>query len=199
MPDAPLTRLSLLNRLRDLQDHEAWCRFVELYAPLLYGYARKRGLQDADAADVTQGTLRQVAAHVGSLEYDPRHGTFRGWLFTIVRNLVRNFQEQPHHLRQGRGDSVVRLILENQPAAPPDETEEWERAYRLNMLARAAEKVRPLVEETSWQAFWQTAVEDKPGREVADKLGLSVSAVYVAKSRVMARLRQFVREVQEDG
>ena len=92
MPDAPPTRLSLLIRLRDHQDRQAWTQFVEVYAPLLYGYVRKRGLQDADAADLTQVCLRQVAAHMGSLEYDPGRGRFRGWLFTIVRNKLRDFR-----------------------------------------------------------------------------------------------------------
>src|ERR1700730_2177248 len=103
MPQAQPTRLSLLIRLRDLQDHEAWAQFVGVYAPLIYGYVRKRGLQDADAADLTQACLRQVAAHVGSLEYDPRRGSFRGWLFTIVRNKLRNFFGQPQRLVQGSG------------------------------------------------------------------------------------------------
>ena len=94
MPDAPATRPSLLLRLRDLQDQQAWAQFVDVYAPLIYGYARKRGLQDADAADLTQACLRQVALGVGSLEYDPRRGTFRGWLFTIVRNRLRDFLRQ---------------------------------------------------------------------------------------------------------
>src|SRR5271155_3369519 len=91
MPKAPPTRPSLLIRLRDHQDHQAWAQFVEVYAPFIYGYLRKRGLQDADAADLTQTCLRQVATHVGRLEHDPRRGTFRGWLFTIVRNRLRNF------------------------------------------------------------------------------------------------------------
>jgi hypothetical protein len=72
MPDAPDSRPSLLLRLRDWQDQEVWARFAEVYAPLIYGYLRKRGLQDADAADLTQTCPRQVAAHVGSLEFDPR-------------------------------------------------------------------------------------------------------------------------------
>src|SRR5438309_5947343 len=111
MPEAPQTRLSLLLRLRDPRDHEAWAQFVDVYAPLIYGYARKRGLQDADAADLTQACLRQVAARVGSLEYDPRRGTFRGWLFTIVRNKLCDFLQQPR-LHQGSGDSEVLRLLE---------------------------------------------------------------------------------------
>src|ERR1700692_4915726 len=103
MPDAPATRPSLLLRLRDLQDQQAWAQFVEVYAPLIYGYVRKRGLQDADAADLTQACLRQVAVRVGTLEYDPRCDSFRGWLFTIVRNRLRDFHDHSHRLQQGSG------------------------------------------------------------------------------------------------
>ncbi len=198
MPDAPATRLSLLIRLRDHQDFQAWAQFVEVYAPLIYGFVRKRGLQDSDASDLTQVCLRQVAAHVGSLEYDPRKGTFRGWLFTIVRNKLRDFLSQPHQLYQGSGDSGMQRLLENQPAPQPEEEGDWDRDYRRGLLAWAAEQVRPEVQETTWQAFWQTAVEGKPGKAVARSLGLTTAAVYLAKSRVMTRLRAVIREVQED-
>src|SRR5690349_14036236 len=181
MAQAPPTRPSLLVRLRDLQDREAWAQFVEVYAPLIYGYLRKRGLQDADAADLTQICLRQVAAHVGSLAYDPRRDSFRGWLFTIARNRLRNFRDQPRRLHQGSGDSGVQRLLESQAAPEPDEALEWEREYQGGLFAWAAEQVRPLVQEATWLAFWQTAVEGKPGKEVARELGLTVAAVYLAK------------------
>ncbi len=196
MPEEPATRPSLLVRLRDHRDNQAWGEFVELYAPLIYTYARKRGLQDADAADLTQNCLRQVAAHVGRLEYDPRRGTFRGWLFTIVRNKLRDFQHRPHRLYQGSGDPHVQRLLELQPASEPEEKAQWEREYRLGLLSWAADQVRPQVQEATWQAFWQTAVEGKSGKEVAQALGLTAAAVYLAKSRVMARLRAVIREVQ---
>ena len=198
MAEAPPTRPSLLLRLRNLQDREAWAQFVEVYAPLVYGYLRKRGLQDADAADLTQACLRQVAAHVGSLEYDPRRGSFRGWLFTIVRNKLRDFRAQPKHLYQGSGDPRVQRSLEARAAPEPDDASDWEQEYRRGLLAWAAGQVRPQVPEPTWQAFWQTAVEGKRGREVAQRLGLTTAAVYLAKSRVMARLRALVQEVQEE-
>jgi RNA polymerase sigma factor (sigma-70 family) len=198
MPEAPPTRLSLLVRLRDLQDRQAWAQFVDVYAPLIYGYVRKRGLQDADAADLTQACLRQVAAHVGSFEYDPRRGTFRGWLFTIVRNKLRDFRARPRHLGEASGDPRMQRILEAQAAPEPDEAGEWERDYRRGLLAWAAEQVRPEVQETTWQAFWQTAVEGRSGREAAERLGLTAAAVYLAKSRVMARLRALIDEVQHE-
>src|SRR5690348_4768465 len=91
MQESPATRASLLVRLRDTSDGEAWQEFVHLYAPVIYGFARKRGLQDADAADVMQDVLRSVSAAVPRLEYDPGRGSFRGWLFTVTRNKILNF------------------------------------------------------------------------------------------------------------
>lgn len=198
MAEPPLTRVTLLNRLKDGADADAWREFVHLYGPVVYGFARKRGLQDADAADLTQAVLRQVAAHVGSLEYDPRRGTFRGWLFTIVRNRLRDFLRQPRQLYQGSGSPKVQGLLESLPGPEPEETEAWEREYRLGLLAWAAEQVRPQVREKTWQAFWQTAVDGRPGAEVARALGLTPAAVYLARGRVMARLRAAVREAQDE-
>jgi len=198
MPEAPITRPSLLIRLRNHQDFEAWSQFVDLYAPVIYGYLRKRGVQDADAADLTQMCLRQVAAHVGSMEYEPGGDSFRGWLFTIVRNKLRDFHDKPRHLVQGSGDSGVQRLLENQPASPADESAEWEYEYQTGLFAWAAEQVRPTVQKSTWEAFRLTAVEGKSGKEVADQLGMTVAAVYLAKNRVMMRLRNVVREAQDD-
>jgi RNA polymerase sigma factor (sigma-70 family) len=197
MPDAPPTRPSLLVRLRDPRDGPAWGQFVDLYAPLVYGYARKRGLQDADAADLTQTVLRKVAANVGELEYDSRRGSFRGWLFTIVRNQLRDFASRRRRPGQGSGDPAVHRLLQEQ-AAPTDDAAGWERDYRQRLLAWAAERVRPRFQDATWQAFWQTAVEGKRPREVAEALDLSAAAVYLARSRVMARLRAAIQELQED-
>jgi RNA polymerase sigma-70 factor (ECF subfamily) len=184
-------------RLRDHQDREAWTKFVEVYGPLVYGYARKRGLQDADAADLTQVCLRQVAAHVGSLEYDPRRGTFRGWLFTIVRRKLLDFQDTLRRPDQGSGDSAIQNVLDEQPASN-DENRQWEHECLHRLLAWAAEQLRPHILESTWKAFWQTAVEGAPASEVARRLGLTAAAVYLARSRIMARLRDMIRDVQEE-
>src|SRR5262245_33866591 len=185
------TRISLLARLRDPGDVEAWRQFVRLYAPVVYRYGRRHGLQDADAADLTQEVLRAVSAHVGRLDYDPARGSFRGWLFTVARHKRCDLRARRLRPGQGSGDSGVRAVPEAQPA--PEERDAWDHDLREAVFAWAVEHVRPAVTPTTWRAFQLTAVEGKSGQEVAAELGLSVAAVYLAKSRVMARIRDQAR------
>src|SRR3954453_6111989 len=116
MADIPPTRASLLIRLGDPRDGEAWGQFLDLYAPLVYGYARKQGLQDADAADLAQDVLVAVAGAVGRLEYDPCRGSFRSWLFTIVRRKISNRRRTQRTRRERGNDSGTHQVLEQYPA-----------------------------------------------------------------------------------
>jgi RNA polymerase sigma factor (sigma-70 family) len=196
MTDSPATRLSLLVRIRDGQDREAWRQFVQVYAPVVYGFARKRGLQDADAADLMQEVLRSVAAAVGRLDYDAARGSFRGWLYTVTRNKIFNFLDGRRRRDVASGDSAERERLEEQ-TAPNDGEAEWDREYERQLSAFAMERVRGEFQDGTWRAFWMTAVEGKSAREAGAAVGMSVGAVYVAKSRVLARLREEVRQLQE--
>src|SRR5207253_6141731 len=110
------TRASLLVRLRDPRDEAAWGQFVELYAPLVYGYARKQGLQDADAADLSQDVLSAVADSVGRLEYDPKRGAFRNWLFTVVRRKLANWRRARRSRPDAGGDAAAQQSLEQYAA-----------------------------------------------------------------------------------
>jgi len=196
MADIPPTRASLLVRLRDAQDGTAWKEFVDLYAPVVYGYARKRGLQDADAADLSQEVLRAVAGAIGRLEYDPRRGAFRNWLFTVVRRKLLNWQAAQARRLQGSGDTGTHQLLEQCPS--PDFAEaEWETEWEQRLVAWACTQIRGDVSDITWQAFWRTAVDGQAGKKVAADLGVTVAAVYHSRSRVLARLRELVRAAQE--
>lgn len=196
MADAPSTRPSLLIRLRDARDEQAWTHFEGLYGPLIFAFARKHGLQDADAADLRQDVPRLVAGAIRGLEYDPRAGSFRGWLFTVVRNQLRKFLGRRPHDR-GTGDHVTQGLLEQQPV-PEEDQAAWEKDFRRQLFHYAADQIRGDFGAATWQAFWQTAVQGKPAREVAAGLGLTAAAVYLAKGRVMARLKEQVRLLQEE-
>ena len=197
MTQSDATRPSLLVRIRDARDREAWGQFVEVYAPLVYDMARRRGLQDADAADLTQDVLRSVAGAIGRLDYDPRRGTFRSWLFTVTRNALNTFFEAQRRVPRGSGDSAVQDWLANQPDSA-DESVVWDREYERRLLDVAAEQVRLEFEDATWQAFWRTAVEGRPAREVAEGLGMSVGAVYIARSRVLSRIKEKVAQLRDE-
>jgi RNA polymerase sigma-70 factor (ECF subfamily) len=194
MVDSPITQPSLLVRIRDPRDGLSWSQFVDLYAPLVYRFARKHGLQDADAADFTQDVLRSVAGAVGKLEYDPNRGSFRGWLFTVVRNRLCDFLDSRRRQCQGSGDTETHALLEQQE----DLRDAWDQDYEWQLLTWAAEQIRGTVQESTWQAFWLTTIEEKSGQEVAKTLGMSVAAVYLAKSRMMASLKERIEQIQAE-
>jgi RNA polymerase sigma factor (sigma-70 family) len=172
---------------------------VHIYAPVVFGFARKRGLQEADAADLTQEVLRTVAGSAGRLDYDPRRGAFRSWLYTIARNRIHDFFAARRRETPASGDSAVQVVLEQQPAPDPDDDSAlWREEYEQGLFHVAAQKVRGDFEESTWQAFWQVAVEAKPAADVADTLGLTLGAVYIAKSRVLARLKKQIGELQAE-
>ena len=198
MGDSPITRPSLLVRIRDMRDTQAWSQFVEIYAPLIHGFARKHGLQDADASDLTQDVLRVVAKTIRGLDYDQQRGSFRGWLFTVARNKLRNFMTRRRPYDQGTGDTGAHKLLLEQPAPEEDPAVLWDQDYERQLFACAAKQVRSRVQEATWQAFWQTTVQGKNGKEVARELKMTVAAVYLAKSRIMAQLKAQIRQLREE-
>ena len=197
MAESPPTRPSLLVRLRDPRDQDAWRTFLDVYAPLIYGFGRKNGLQDADAADLTQAVLQAVSAGIGRLDYDPARGTFRGWLFGVARNQLgkwRRGQRQP----RASGDTEERDRLAELPAPADDASAWWEHEYKRQCFLVSAQRVRPQVADASWQAFWQTAVEGRAPGDVAAELGLTVGALYTAKSRVLALIKKTIQALAEE-
>lgn len=190
MTKANTTRVSLLVRVRDPRDEAAWSEFVEVYAPLVYRYARRSGLQDADAADVTQEVLRTTVRTMPAFDYDPRRGRFRGWLRTLTMNQVRDHQSRGKHREQGSGDTGMHRWLSEQSGQNESDEEFWEREYRERLFQWAAERVRVQFREATWRAFEETTINGRPAAEVAGDLGLSLGAVYIAKSRVLAKLKE---------
>ena len=193
MTESNITHPSLLVRIRNADDDQSWCEFVEIYSPLIYGFARKRGLQDADAVDLTQEVLRIVARSIGRLEYDRRRGSFRGWLFTIVRNELSDWFSRQRSDVVGSGDSSDVRRFEELPAADENDSAFWDQEHQRRLFEWASLRIQTEVHESTWSAFWETTVKGRSGKDVASELGLSVAAVYLAKSRVMARLKELVR------
>ncbi len=197
MAEAPLTRATLLVRLKDSEDAGAWTEFVQLYGPVVYGFARKRGLQDSDAADMVQEVLRSVARNAERMEYDPKRGTFRGWLYTVTRNKIYNFLSSQKRRPRATGDTTSQERLESY-ADPSNEAEaDWELEYQRRLSAKAMDRVKHEFQPATWEAFLGTAVEGRPAQEVGETLKMTSGAVYVAKSRVLARLKEEVETMRQ--
>jgi RNA polymerase sigma-70 factor (ECF subfamily) len=189
MSQGGTTRVSLLVRVRDPRDEAAWLEFVEIYAPLIFRYARRSGLQEADADDVTQEVLRTTVRTMPAFDYDPRRGRFRGWLRTLTMNQVRDHHARGQAREKGSGDTGLHQWLQEQRDESESDEEFWEREYRERLCQWAALRVRVQFREATWRAFEET-IAGRPAEEVAKELGLSVGAVYIAKSRVLAKLKE---------
>ncbi|MGO9915005.1 MAG: RNA polymerase sigma factor [Isosphaeraceae bacterium] len=196
MTESPATRQSLLVRLKDPRDGQAWTEFVAIYTPLIDRLAKAKGLQSADAADLAQEIFRAVAGAIDRFDPDPARGSFRGWLFKIARNLMINLLAARRVRPQATGDSDVQEMLEQVPAPDGAETAFFDAEYRRRLLFWAADRVRGEFRKSTWQAFWLTAVEGEDRKAAAQACGISVGAVYIARSRVMARLKAVIEEVE---
>ncbi len=196
MTESPATRRSLLVRLKDPHDEQAWTEFVAIYTPLIDRLAQAKGLQSADAADLAQEIFRAVAGAIGKFDVDPARGSFRGWLFKIARNLMINLLAVRRARPQATGDSDVQEMLEQVPVPDGMETALFDAEYRRRLLFWAADQIRCEFRELTWQAFWLTAVEGQDPKTAAQRAGISVGAVYIARSRVMARLKTVIEQVE---
>jgi RNA polymerase sigma factor (sigma-70 family) len=193
----PTTRHSLLLRLHDPKDDASWTEFVRIYEPLILRLALKKGLQEADAHDLSQEVLRAVAASVH--RWDPDKGTFRSWLFRIARNLLVNFLISQGRQPRASGRTSMIELLNAQPARDAGAEAEFALEFKWRAFHWAAEQIRDQFSLSTWQAFWRTGVENRTVAMVAAELGLSEGAVYIARSRVLARLRECVQQLTDDS
>ena len=187
MPDSRATKPSLLLRIRDAADTSAWDEFTHLYGPIIRGYCLRRGLQEADAADICQEVLAQVAHVINTFDYEPSRGRFRDWLGTVTRNKISRFFQVNH--RQARavgGEDSLAALKAN------CEDHEWSAEFHARILEAALERIRGDFEASSWQVFEQVWGDDRAPLEVAREMRMTIDAVYAAKSRVLRRLREEV-------
>jgi RNA polymerase sigma-70 factor, ECF subfamily len=180
------TPVSLLDRLRRPTDQPAWDRFVQLYTPLLSHWAHRLGLQGQDAADLLQDVFTLLVHKLPEFRYDP-HRRFRGWLWTVTVNKWRERRRAlVREVAPGQADEERLAEL----AVPDDVAAVGEEEYRQYLTRRALELMRSEFQPATWQAFWETVVNERPAGDVAPELGLSENAVYLAKGRVLRRLRK---------
>jgi RNA polymerase sigma-70 factor (ECF subfamily) len=175
---------SLLERLRNPTESNTWHYFVALYTPLLYKWARGRGLQEADAGDLVQDVLVVLLRKLPEFRYDPSK-SFRAWLHTVALNCWRDRERRKASRPiEGGAEGLALPVV-------PDSAEEFAEAeYRDYLFRRALELMQADFNPTTWKACWEHVVSGKTAAEVASELGITPGAVYVARSRVLARLRQ---------
>lgn len=189
MNESPETRMSLIGRLTNKDDAEAWSEFVQIYEPLIQAIVQKRGMQYADAAEVTQEVLTRVANSIGSWNPDPSKGSFRGWLYRVTRNLTIDYVRRNRNLPVVGGEAD----LEQLPQPSENDSREFRLEYRRQLFSWAAGKVQSSFKPENWQAFWLTAVEEKSVEEASKQLNISRGRVCVARFRVMTRIASVIK------
>jgi RNA polymerase sigma-70 factor, ECF subfamily len=191
------TRPSLLLRLRDPADAAAWATFVDVYGPLVYAHARRRGLRHEDAEDVTQKVFARVNGAMRSFDYRPDLGRFRDWLGAVVRNEVYRFLAKETKT-VGAANAVEDASVLDAVAAPAADTE-WAAEFHAHLLHVALTRCRPRFEEPTWRAFERAWLEHRPAAEVAREFCQPIDWVYTAKSRVLKQLWLEVEELADDA
>ena len=186
----------LLLLLSNPADPHCWNAFVERYAPKIYGWCRQRGLQEADAQDVTQEVLTQLVQKLRTFAYDPRKGSFRGWLKTVTHHAWCDYLESRQRAGVTGENKEVLQCMESLEARE-DLLKTLADTFDLEVFAEAQARVQLQVTPRDWKIFESLALEGRPGPAVAKELGMTVTAVLMAKSRVQKKLRQEIRRLDD--
>lgn len=192
MDSTPKTRITLIEKIKDSADAEAWTEFTAIYFPLVFGICRRKGLQHADATDITQEVLCQVANAIGSYRHDQSGATFRGWLYCITRNLTVDFFRRRIKDPLALATAVNDWNQIREPSI--EESREFQLEFRKRVFSVVARSVQSQVAANTWAVFWKTEVEGRDIKSTAKALGMTHGAVYVARSRVIAKLRKEVQQ-----
>jgi len=196
-PSENRTSTSWLLRVK-ARDPQAWQRLTDLYGPLVFHWARRHGLSPEDAGDLMQEVFGAVAVAIDRFLHSPGQGTFRGWLWTIARNKLRDHYRRSSHREEAAGGTEAGLRLLSIPEIWSDESVDiTDRNELQKLFRRALDLVRCEFEERTWQAFWRTTIELRDSSDVAAELNLSANSVRQAKSRVLRRLRLELGDVSE--
>ncbi|HEY7309416.1 MAG TPA: sigma-70 family RNA polymerase sigma factor [Gemmataceae bacterium] len=189
------TSATLLERLRDRADAEAWQRLVDLYQPLLTGWLRRHALQVADVDDLVQEVLATVASEAPRFRHSGRPGAFRHWLRTILANRLREFWRARRLRPAATGDSDFVQMLDQLEDADSGLSHLWEQEHDQHVARRLLDMIEPQFAPSTWQAFRRVVLDGARPDAVAEELGLTLNAVFIAKSRVLQRLRQEARDL----
>jgi RNA polymerase sigma-70 factor (ECF subfamily) len=187
----------LLDRLRLQPEPASWQRLVDLYTPLLQGWLRRYHLQACDTDDLVQDVLAVLVKEVPQFDHNGRPGAFRSWLRTILVNRLRKFWQRQQARPVATGGSDLQQALDQWEDPHSALSRLWDREHDEYVSRRLLELIQPEFAPSTWQAFQRVVVEGAPAQEVAAELGISVNAVFIAKSRVLGRLREEGRGLLE--
>lgn len=185
LPDGSSLSTSLLQRIK-LREPEAWDRLVTLYGPLVYSWSLRAGLQQPDADDVVQEVFRTVLLKIADFRRERAEDTFRGWLWVLWRNRVREHQRRQRAQPRGAGGSERDRFAE----IPESLDDSSAQVGAGELYQRALDLIRGEFEERSWIAFCRVVLDGDRPADVAADLGISANAVYIARSRILRRLRE---------
>jgi len=185
------TSASLLDRLQTAPDSVSWQRLVDLYTPLIRSWLRRHAqLHDQDADDLVQEVLSVVVRKLPQFRHNQRTGAFRTWLRTIAVNCLRDSWRAQRIRPRASGDSEFQQLLNQLEDPASGLSRLWDEEHDRHVGKRLLELIEPQFEPKTWAAFRGVTLEGKSPDVVAEELGLSVNAVFIAKSRVLGRLRQ---------
>ena len=185
------TSLTLMLRLqKNPTDAAAWSEFVERYRPMIRAWCLKWGSQNSDADDVAQEVLVRLLKAMSKFEYDPTR-SFRAWLKAITHNARNDFVTSRRSRSVETTNALDSIVDSNDALA--DLEEKMEDAFNHELIALAMRRIEKRVKPTTWQAFRMTALENRPGAEVAEELGMAIALVFVARHRVQKMLEEEVR------
>ena len=187
----PDTRTSLLLRVRDPSDQDAWSEFVDLYTPVIFRLACKKGLQPTDADDLVQTVLVSISKAIEKRPHDHERARFRTWLNRVAENAILNLLTRQKPDAATGGSDFLQLL--HQHSASPKDSQLLDQERQTEIFRRSAQQICQEFTELTWQAFWRTAVDGEACDAVAAILDMRVGSVYAARSRVIKRLREKVQ------
>ena len=185
----PTTSLSLLDRLRD-DDQSSWRKLTELYTPLIRNWLARGGAPPQEIEDLTQNVMAVVVRRVPEFQCGQREGSFRRWLRTIAVNCLREFWKSRQRRTQSPGGSDFQQMLDELADPNSGLSRQWDEEHDQVVTRRLLDWIRPQFQNTTWRAFERVAIGGESPDEVARALGMTVNAVFIAKSRVLAKLRE---------
>lgn len=190
----PTTRASLLIKLQNTGDVEAWEKFVTIYAPVLYRTARKMNLQPADADNVVQEVLLVVAKSVGLWLKRSDRGRFTNWLVRIARNKAVDLLTRRATKPLKPNAHLDEQLLDRNLKGESEAELQLDREYRWELFNQAAREAKKKVSEQTWNAFWMTTVDGVSIEGAAQVLKVQPSVIYLSRCRVMERIKLIIRE-----